>query len=186
MKNQEARTELLIGPMFSGKSTEMIRRVKRYQIAKKRIIIIKKSFDIREGEVKGIIKTHAGEKMSCIRLEKLADFTGDLVWHYDVIGIDDGQFFPDIETFVEELVNNHGKIVIIAALDANYKREPFKNITNLVAKCEIVKKFNAICTSCGSFGSFSKKLKEEEGELIDVGGSEKYTVLCRKCWLTNE
>ena len=172
--------ELLIGCMFSGKSTEMIRKLNRYTVAKMKIVVLKWSDDIRIGENVEYLQTHGGYKVKCYRVNVLKDFSQ---WNeYDVIGIDDGQFFPSIEEFSERMVNQYGKIVIIAALDATYARKPFVNITNMIPKCECVRKLDAICTSCYKKASFSYKYDSSVDNDIDIGGHEKYTVLCRKCF----
>ena len=180
-----AYLDLLIGCMFSGKSTELIRRIERFQFAKKRCVVLKWSKDVRGDEEITELSTHGGHKISCIRVNKLMTFA-KYSKNYDVIGVDDGQFFPDIEEFCEMMVDKEKKIVIVAGLDADFRRNPFENIIRLVSKAEKVKKLSAICTVCGRKAHFSALLSKknfEEREVIQVGGMESYTALCRRCYL---
>ena len=167
--------------MFSGKTTEMIRLLRRYQVAKKRVLVLKKDGDVRKGEDETVLKTHSGEKIQCKRVSGLEEnecsFEG-----YDVIGIDDGHFFEHIGVFAETMATQHSKIVIIAALDGDSKRDPFMNITNLISKCEKVTKLSAICPECSEEAQFSWKNTKRGGSRIEIGGKNMYTVLCRECW----
>ena len=187
-KNSEMcrpRLELLIGPMFSGKSTALTHRIERYRLSKQRCVVLKWSEDVREKETVETLMTHGGYKVACIRVQRLMDFVPNYD-KYDVIGIDDAQFFKDIERFCDLVVDIGKKTVIAAGLDADFRRNPFPNIINLIPKAEKVKKFSAICVLCGTKAYFSAKLskyKFNECDVIDVGGEEKYTVLCRQCYL---
>lgn len=103
-----------------------------------------------------------------------------LVDEYDVIGIDEGQFFPDIVEFCET-VANAGKIVIVAALDGTFQRRPFGHVLELIPLAEDVVKLKAVCMSCQGDAAFSKRLGSEmEVELI--GGADKYVAVCRSCY----
>jgi len=105
---------------------------------------------------------------------------GETATDYEVIGIDEGQFFPDIVTFSEQMANM-GKIVIIAALDGTFQRKPFNNILELIPLAEDVTKLTAVCTYCQKDASFSKRIgKETEVEVI--GGADKYVAVCRGCF----
>jgi len=101
---------------------------------------------------------------------------------YDVIGIDEGQFFPDIRW--AELMANSGKVVLIAALDGTYQRKPFENIMNLIPLAENVTKLSAVCMNCFGEASFSKRITEEQS-LEVIGGADKYMAVCRDCFHSN-
>ncbi|QQG31553.1 Thymidine kinase [Swinepox virus] len=170
---------LILGPMFSGKSTELIRLVNRYQIATYNCKVIKYSKDNRYGN--DAVYTHDKCYISAVSTDSLFDikYTLDDV---DIVGIDEGQFFNDIVEFCEYMANK-GKIVIVAALDGTYERKPFGNILNLIPLSEKVTKLNAICMICHRDASFSKRLSDEK-EIELIGGKEKYLSVCRSCYLT--
>jgi thymidine kinase len=168
--------QLIIGPMFSGKSTELLRRIKRYEIAKKSCILVKHTIDNRYDQ--DFVTTHDLQKTRAISTESLEKIF-DVLQNYQVIGIDEGQFFPDI--LVSEKLANQGKIVIIAALDSTFQRKPFNKICELIPLCEKVIKLNAVCTKCFKNASFTKRTTDEK-EVEVVGGIEKYKPVCRKCF----
>lgn len=170
--------QLIIGPMFSGKSTELIRRIRRYEIAEKTCIIIKHLKDTRYEEE--YVKTHDQQKIKAFSTVYLMSII-DKVRQYQIIGIDEGQFFPDILEF-SDLLANEGHIVIIAALDATFQRKPFNEICNLIPLCEKVTKLTAVCKECHhNEASFTKRLSDEK-EIEVIGGYDKYRPVCRKCY----
>jgi thymidine kinase len=171
--------QLIIGPMFSGKSTELLRRIEIYSISNKKTILIKYYKDTRYSE--SSISTHNKQTKDAIPASSIGEIL-DILMEYDVIGIDEGQFFSDILE-VEKLANN-GKIVIIAALDATFQRLPFNKICELVPRCEKVIKLNAVCMDCFSPASFSKRITDEK-EVEIIGGKEKYKPVCRRCYFKN-
>ncbi|ASK51271.1 Thymidine kinase [Eptesipox virus] len=170
------RIELILGPMFSGKTSELGRRIRRHKIAKRKCVIIKYDKDIRYGKD---IFTHDGVSMTAIATSRLNNLYLNFT-DYAVIGIDEGQFFPDIVEFCEEMAKI-GKIVIIAALDATFQRIPFGNILNIIPIAEEVIKLSSICTICGESASFSKRITNET-EVEVIGGIDKYIATCRKCY----
>nr|ACO11457.1 Thymidine kinase [Caligus rogercresseyi] len=169
--------QLIIGPMFSGKSTELIRRLRRLLCAKFKCLIVKYSKDDRYDE--NGIATHDRTTMdavSCLTPESLAEKAED----FHVIGIDEGQFFPDIVPFAERMASQN-KIVIIAALDSTFQRKGFPHILELIPLAERVTKFNSVCMKCFKEGSFNKRITQEM-ELEVIGGSESYVSVCRSCY----
>jgi len=172
--------QLILGPMFSGKSTELIRRLKRYQVAQYEVMIVKYAKDQRYDE-KGIA-THCGQTLPAVSANKLEEL-GDKSREYDVIGIDEGQFFPDVVEWCEEMANR-GKIVLIAALDGTFQRRPFQNILNLVPLAEDVTKLQAVCMSCFKDAAFSKRISNEDGVEV-IGGADKYMAVCRHCYYSS-
>lgn len=169
---------LILGPMFSGKTTELIRNIKRYSIANKKCIIYKHEMDNRYDNDK--ITTHDNVKWDAKCYNNLLNLLEESM-EYDIIGIDEGQFFPDIVAFSEKLASC-GKIIIIAALDADYKRNPFGRILDLIPLSENIIKLKAICGYCKNDASFTKRLIfSEKIELI--GGSEIYMAVCRTCYI---
>ena len=166
--------------MFSGKSTELIRRLKRYQIARYECLIVKYSRDNRYNDGDEAIATHDKQTLaasvSATSLKPLEDKTLD----YDVIGIDEGQFFPDVLEFSEAMANA-GKIVVVAALDGTFQRKGFDNVLGLVPLAEHVVKLTAICMSCVGDASYTKRTSEDK-EVEVIGGADKYMAVCRQCY----
>ena len=172
--------QVILGPMFSGKTTELIRRLKRYQFANHKCLIVKYQRDIRYD--KENISTHDHQTMqavACLQLEHL--LKGNLADQFSVIGIDEGQFFPDTVSFTERMANL-GKTVIVAALDGSYQRTGFGDILNLIPLSESVIKLTAVCMNCFDEASFTKRIGLEK-ELEVIGGAEKYMAVCRKCYM---
>nr|AAA47227.1 thymidine kinase (EC 2.1.7.21) [Rabbit fibroma virus] len=167
---------LIIGPMFAGKSTELIRLVRRYQIAKHKCLVVKYEKDIRYGN--GVC-THDNMSITAVCTPSL-DKIDSVAENAEVIGIDEGQFFPNIATFCERMANR-GKVLIVAALDGTFQRKPFSNISELIPLAENVTKLNAVCMYCYKNGSFSKRLGDKM-EIEVIGGSDKYKSVCRKCY----
>jgi thymidine kinase len=170
--------ELILGPMFSGKTTELLRRVERHQIAKRKCAVVKHLIDTRYSD--NDIVTHSNQSQPstfiCARLETILC----KLLEYDVIAIDEGQFYPDIVESCEFLANNC-KIVIVAALNGTYDRKPFGRTLELVSMSESIVKLNAVCMHCFQDAAFTKRLGKEQHD-VDIGGSEKYNAVCRNCF----
>jgi thymidine kinase len=161
---------------FAGKTTELLRRVRRFTIANYKCCVLKYAKDIRYSEE--CAATHDKVTSAAFPCCELFGFRDAQL--YDVIGIDEGQFFSDVVRFAEEMANL-GKIVIIAALDGTFQRKPFGHVLDLIPLAENVVKLSAVCLMCHSNGSFTRRLgTETQVELI--GGAETYTSVCRKCF----
>ncbi|GFO38103.1 thymidine kinase [Plakobranchus ocellatus] len=169
--------QVIFGPMFSGKTTELMRRMKRYQIANQKCMIIKYAKDVRY-DTSGIA-THDKQVLSAWPTENLTDLYSEACKH-DVIGIDEGQFYPEIVSFCDKLAEL-GKVVIVAALDGTFQKKGFGDILNLVPIAESVIKLNAVCMSCFGEGSFTKR-KGSEKKVEVIGGAEMYLATCRGCF----
>ena len=168
--------QLILGPMFSGKTTELLRRYRRYQVVGRRCLLIKHGADKRYSETK--VSTHCRQEADAIVLNKLDDFRE---WAcYDVICIDEGQFFPDV-TEISEFLANNGKIVIVAALDGTWQRKPFENIANLISASESIVKLTAVCMICKRDAPFTKRTCDDTA-LEVIGGADKYMAVCRRCF----
>lgn len=168
--------------MFSGKTDELFRRIRRYRIAKKECLVIKYEADTRYDGTHA--STHDLVKLEALSCLKLADIDPNLLFQTQVLGIDEGQFYPDIVEFCEKWANL-GKTVIVSALDGTYDRRPFGMIANLIPLSESVVKLKAVCQKCFHEASFTKRLGQDKAiELI--GGSEMYTARCRKCYHIEE
>ena len=145
-------------------------------------MIVKYSKDLRYDE-EGIA-THCGMKIpatvSTMRLEQITN--NILMEDYDVIGIDEGQFFPDVVDWAESMANM-GKVVVVAALDGTFQRKPFGDILSLVPLAEEVTKLKAVCMNCFEEAAFSKRItSDDEGKVEVIGGADKYMAVCRSCF----
>ncbi|XP_040001402.1 thymidine kinase, cytosolic [Xiphias gladius] len=176
-RKARGQIQVIFGPMFSGKSTELMRRVRRFQIAQYNCLVIKYVKDARYSETG--MATHDRYTMDAVPANSLGEVRS-LALKACVIGIDEGQFFPDTVQFCEEMANL-GKTIIVAALDGTFQRKPFGNILNLVPLAESVVKLNAVCMQCYKEAAYTKRIGEEK-EVEVIGGAEKYQAVCRKCY----
>ncbi len=180
--SEGGKIELILGPMFSGKTSELLRRVTRYGFAGRRCIVIKYAKDTRYSVTKA--STHNNLQCEAIGCNKLSEFSQSME-SFDVLAIDEGQFFPDAPAFCEEMANR-GKIVIVAALDSTFQRAPFGCVLNLVSLAEKVTKLSAVCTKCGQDAGFTKRLSDDLTTLELIGGPELYAARCRPCYFAEE
>ncbi|CAD5117465.1 DgyrCDS6233 [Dimorphilus gyrociliatus] len=174
------RIQIIFGPMFSGKTSELIRRMKRFQVANYHCLVVKYENDTRYDQQ--CLATHDKQVLSAVSTSKLEKIR-QLAENCDVIGVDEGQFFPDIVEFCEDMANR-GKIIIISALDGTFQRKPFGEILELVPLAENVTKLTAVCMTCYGDASFTKR-KGGEKEIEVIGGMEKYLAVCRTCYNLN-
>ena len=177
--------ECICGSMFSGKSEELLRRIKRGVIAKQKVLLFKPSIDIRYDENR--VSTHNGNSYDSISIEKSSDilnFVKDT--KYDIIGIDEIQFFDnDIVKIINKLADD-GIRVIVAGLDMDFKAEPFHPMPEIMAISEMVTKLHAVCNKCGKEASRSQRLingkpAKYDDPVVVIGASESYEARCRHC-----
>ncbi|XP_028829721.1 thymidine kinase, cytosolic [Denticeps clupeoides] len=176
-RKARGQIQVIFGPMFSGKSTELMRRVRRFEVAQYSCLVVKYAKDTRYSE-KGMA-THDRTTMEAVPASCLRDVR-TFALQFCVIGIDEGQFFPDTVEFCEEMANL-GKTVIVAALDGTFQRKAFGNILNLVPLAESVVKLNAVCMECFKEAAYTKRLGNEK-EVEVIGGTDKYHAVCRACY----
>lgn len=175
--DQRGRIELIMGTMFAGKSTELLRRIRKHEITGKKVLRVKFSADNRYGE-KFMITTHGGQSREAIPVTKLEEL-GDVWKEFDVIGIDEGQFFADIVSFAEMAANSR-KIVLISSLQGTFVRGAWSNINELIPLCEKVKKLSAICKLCKQNAHFTFRTADKNCKNM-IGGADMYMPLCREC-----
>lgn len=177
--------ECICGSMFSGKSEELLRRIKRGVIAKQKVLLFKPSIDNRYDENR--VSTHNGNSYDSISIEKSSDilnFVKDT--KYDIIGIDEIQFFDnDIVKIINKLADD-GIRVIVAGLDMDFKAEPFHPMPEIMAISEMVTKLHAVCNKCGKEASRSQRLingkpAKYDEPIVVIGASESYEARCRHC-----
>lgn len=176
--------EVICGSMFSGKSEELIRRVRRVQIAKKKVQVFKPTIDNRYAVQ--YIYSHNGTKVEAINITKPKDILESIEPNTEVIAIDEAQFYDDdIVSICQELAAQR-KRVIIAGLDQNFRGEPFGPIPKLLAVAEYIDKLQAICMVCGNTASRTQRLVNGQpakysDPTILIGAKENYEARCRKC-----
>ena len=173
--------ELIIGPMFSGKSTELIRKIRLAKIIDKKVIVIKPIIDIRYKNNK--IVSHSFESEECESIQLLAEM--DLkINNYDLIVVDEGQFFPDLKEYVLKWVEVNNKDVIVGGLDGGHKRNKIGDILELIPYSDTCTKINSLCKKCndGTSAIFTHRMNDNQ-EQVQIGGAESYMPLCRKHYL---
>jgi thymidine kinase len=176
------RIEVIVGPMFSGKSEELIRRLKRARIARQRVACFKPDIDLRYHRT--AIASHSSqthEAMTVANTERLREALSTQLDSIEVVGIDEAQFFDEaIISLVVELVHL-GKRVIMAGLDTTFTAEPFGPIPALMAIADEVAKLSAVCMVCGAPAIHTQRLGASQ-ELVVVGAAGVYEARCRGCF----
>ncbi len=181
--NQETRRrgriEVICGSMFSGKTEELIRRLKRAKFARQRVEIFKPAIDTRYAE--GDVVSHDSHSIASTPVDASASillFTSEI----DVVGIDEAQFFDEgLVEVCNELANN-GIRVIVAGLDMDFRGKPFGPMPALCAIADEVSKVHAICVKCGSLASYSHRTVKNDKQVM-LGEMQEYEPLCRTCYL---
>ena len=177
-KNKTGYIEVICGPMFSGKTAELLRRISRVSYSKKKLLAFKPKADDRYS--KDFIVSHDGEKINCIVEdinEKILDFANQA----DVFAFDEVQFYDIsiIEVFNKLALMD--KRVIAAGLDKDSNAEPFGPMPYLLAHADYITKLNSICIICGNIANFSYRISKEKTQIL-IGESEKYEARCRTCF----
>jgi thymidine kinase len=171
--------EAICGPMFSGKSEELIRRLRRAMIARKRVQVFKPAMDDRFSDTE--IVTHADIRMRSEPVTSASEILSKLDWRTQVVGVDESNFFgPNLVEVANQLADG-GKQVIIAGLDTDYMGRPFTPMPELLAVAESITKTLAICMRCGAPAKHTQRLVESN-ELILVGAAGAYEARCRRCF----
>jgi thymidine kinase len=176
--------EIICGSMFSGKTEELIRRLRRAKIAKQEIQVFKPTIDTRYADRE--VTSHNGMQIEALPVEDTAQLRGMIAPEATVIAIDEAQFFDDdVVPLCEELADK-GLRVIVAGLDMDFRGEPFGPMPALMARAEQVTKLQAICVECGDPASRTQRLIDGEPAAYDdpvilVGASEVYEARCRGC-----
>jgi thymidine kinase len=177
MPKETGWIEVIAGCMFSGKTEELIRRLRRAQIARQNVKIFKPKIDTRFSD--NSIVSHSEQSLPSVLIDDINDVL-TLAKDAQVVGIDEAQFFSiDIINVCNELANN-GKRVIVAGLDQDFKGIPFEPMPQLLAIAEYITKTLAICVICGNPADKTQR-KTNSGERVIVGASDVYEARCRKC-----
>ena len=166
--------EVICGSMFSGKTEELIRRIKRAKIANQKIKVFKPAIDSRS---KNFIESHDESKLECIEVKSSNEILKKID-NCDVIAIDEAQFFDDQIVSVCNKIANNGIRVIIAGLDMDYLGNPFGPMPNLMAISEYVTKVHAVCKKSGNIANYSYR-KNNKKDIVVIGEKDKYEPLSR-------
>ncbi len=182
---QDGWIEVVSGVMFSGKSEELLRRVRRALIAKKRVQVFKSHLDDRYGGVYRI-SSHDGSQLEAVPVNTSQQIARQVDPEAEVVAVDEAQF---LDAGIVPLVNHladQGVRVILAGTDMDFRGEPFGPIPHLLAVAERVDKLSAICVRCGDLATRNQRLIDgepapAEGPTIQIGGAESYEARCRSC-----
>jgi thymidine kinase len=171
--------EVITGGMFSGKSEELVRRLRRAHIARQRVQVFKPVADTRGPEER--LVTRDNRELEATAVKDCADLKAKLQLGVQVVGIDEAQFFDrGLARLVNELADA-GMRVIVAGLDQDFRRHPFGPMPEILATAEYVDKVHAICVRCGGPAHYSQRIAGG-GEQVQVGDSESYEARCRRCY----
>jgi thymidine kinase len=182
---QTGYLEIILGSMYSGKTSRLIEIYKQCNFCDISVIVINHSIDNRYDDE--LLSTHDEIKIPCIKTDKLFDVLSELKTKYSdckVVLINEGQFFPDLEEFVKELLEC-GKHIYVCGLDGDFERKKFGQILDLIPLCDKVTKLTSLCSICknGTAGIFSKRISSETDQT--VVGSDNYIPVCRSCYCHN-
>jgi thymidine kinase len=181
-KNASNRTgwiEVICGSMFSGKTEELIRRLNRARIAQQKVEIFKPAIDTRYDEEDVVSHDEKSVKSTPVENAEQILFYAE---YFEVVGIDEAQFFGEELVPVCNQLANQGKRVVVAGLDMDFTGKPFGPIPLLMATAEYVTKVHAICIKCGNLANYSHRKSKDEN-LVLLGETDAYEPLCRKCFL---
>jgi thymidine kinase len=177
--NDSGWIEVITGSMFSGKSEELIRRLRRAQIARQKVQIFKPAIDQRYSSQH--IVSHSEMKIASRAVKSANEILAAVEIDTDVVGIDEGQFFDHDLVRVANILANQGKRVIIAGLDMDYLGRPFEPMPLLLAVAEDITKTRAICVRCGGPAAYTQRLIASR-ERVVVGAADAYEARCRGCF----
>jgi thymidine kinase len=182
--NKSGYLEIILGPMFSGKSTRLIQIYKQYNFCNISVVAINHSIDNRYDD--NLLTTHDQIKIPCIKTEKLFDIIpriedNNTIFTSDIILINEAQFFPDLFNFVVELLKKNKKIYV-CGLDGDFEKKKFGQILDLIPLCDKIEKLTSICSLCknGTPGIFTMRLSNEK--IQTIVGTYNYISVCRLCY----
>ena len=172
--------EVIAGSMFSGKSEELIRRLRRAKIARLKVQVFKPEIDVRYSH--DHIVSHSEMRHESRVARSASEILAQVEPDTQVVGIDEGQFFDDDLVEVANTLAHRGLRVIVAGLDQDYTGKPFEPMPQLLAVAEYITKTHAICVRCGQPANYSQRIVEVEGQVV-VGAGDAYEARCRRCFV---
>ena len=176
--------DIILGPMFAGKSSRILSIVSQYDALGMRVLVIKHANDVRYGEDQNVI-THNGHRTPCRAVRDLFDIGLNELLTYDVIIVDEAQFFHGLIGFVESIVDTHEKHLYLVGLDGDSNRRRFGELLDCIPLADRVERVTAFCHRCadGTPGLFSWRHSGPIHQQVAVGGANSYIALCRHCYL---
>lgn len=178
-RNAEGWVEVICGPMFSGKSEELIRRVTRSQIARVPVQVFKPQLDDRYADTE--VVSHSQFRVEAQPVATSTDLLVAVKSDTEVIGVDEGQFFDEGLVEVVDNLATTGKQVIVAGLDTDYLRRPFEPIPSMCDRAEYVTKMLAVCHRCGGPALYTQRIVQSD-DLVVLGATDAYEARCRMCY----
>jgi thymidine kinase len=171
--------------MFSGKTSELIAEYKRWSKINKEVQCINYAGDERYGK-DDYAYSHDGSRIKCLKTYKLSDIPEEYLNSLDVILINEGQFFPDLIEFCKKWCEEKNKKIFVCALNGDFLRNPFDQISKLIPLCETIQKLDAFCIKCndGTHASFTWRISTETEQVVI--GAKNYLPVCRDCYLKLE
>ena len=184
LNQKEGWIEVITGPMFAGKTEELIRRVRRLEYAKKNIVVFKPQIDNRYSGNE--IVSHNNSKTKSIDINKAEDMFLHVTKETDVVAVDEIQFLDSPTVAVLEHLANLGKRVIVSGLDTDFRGEPFSFMPRLLSIAEYVTKLSAVCVKCGTPATKTQRIVNGKpakylDPIVLIGARESYEARCRKC-----
>ena len=180
MEGASGRIEVITGGMFSGKSEELVRRLRRAAIARQRVQVFKPATDTRHDPAR--LVTRDLRELEAESVATSDELKAALRFGVQVVGIDEAQFFDDRLPELATELADHGVRVIVAGLDQDFLRRPFGPMPRLLALAEIVDKMHAVCVRCGAAAHYSQR-SAGGGDPVQVGDAEAYEARCRRCFV---
>ncbi|UCE01038.1 MAG: thymidine kinase [Chloroflexota bacterium] len=183
MRHHSGSVEVIVGSMFSGKTDELIRRLRRATIAKQKVQVFKPAIDIRYAESK--VTSHAGSEYDALPIQTASQIPEVLDPETTVVAVDEAQFFNGEITLIVQQMADSGLRVIVAGLDTDFRGEPFGSMPTLMAQAERVDKLHAICMICGEEATRTQRLLDGKpanynDPVVVIGASELYEARCRQ------
>ncbi len=176
--------EILLGPMFAGKSSRILSIVSRYAALDTPVLVVKHADDVRYSQTE--IATHNNQRTPCISVRDLDDIPLEDILRFKVIIVDEAQFFQNLVPFVEWVVDTHKRHLYLVGLDGDSNRRPFhSDLLQCIPLADSVEKLTAFCHRCadGTPGLFTYRHSGPHDQQVIVGGSDLYMTLCRKCYV---
>lgn len=174
--------EVILGSMYAEKSSELIRRVKRYQIAGKKCLVFKHVLDCDRNNTEDIL-THSQNTLKAVPVNCVDTiYRNILKQEYDVVAIDEAQFFDEgIVSIAQIISREYDKTIILAGLDMDYNGDPFGYMGDLCCIADDVVKLHAVCMKCGKDAKYSYR-KSRDTDIVSIGSKDKYEALCERCY----
>lgn len=172
------KIKVICGPMFSGKTKTLIKTIDKFKSKGKKVVVFKPTMDNRYSNES--IVSHDKDETVAINVSKPAEIL-DLFHHADVVAIDEAQFFDRSIVAVCGIIADHGKSVVVAGLDMDYRSNPFGSMPELMTIADEVVKLNSVCTFCSGRARYSHRVSKDDG-IVVLGEKDKYVPLCRSCY----